>query len=148
MADLLSAGVAWSDLMACDLDGDSPLKDGAMDFKELDIFLDYSMRAFNGNLNIIKPKVAMLFTGPDYDPFLEKCFNLPKDWKDNDLRSLPECSAPNEELLKFVKVFRHNGTLFVRTYHPGFLARKKNEGYMRILDILAETFARMGVTHT
>lgn len=133
--------------MACDLDGGSPLKDDAMDTDELDLFLDYSMRTFNGNLNIIKPKVAMLFTGPDYDPFLEKCFNLPKNWKDNDLRSLPECSDPNEDLLKFVKVFQHNKTLFVRTYHPGFLTRKKSEGYMKILDILAETFARMGVTH-
>ena len=146
MTDLLSAGVAWSDLMTSDLDGGSPLERGAMNSKELDVFLGYSLQSFKGNLGITTPKVAMIFAGPKYDFFLEECFNLPQNWKKDDLRSLPECSDPEEKLLQHVNIFQHNGTLFVKTYHPGFLTWQSKYGYLKILDILAETFARMGVT--
>jgi hypothetical protein len=71
---------------------------------------------------------------------------LPKNWKVNDLRSLPQCSNPNEPLLEYVKVFRWNGMLFIRSYHPRYLNMKVNEGYLKILDILAATLKNLGVT--
>lgn len=146
MADLLSAGVAWGDLLACDLDGKSPLRKGAMNRNDLVAFLDYSNKAFQGLLRTTQPKVALLFTGPRYDWIVEDWFNLPKNWKDNDLRSLPECSDPNEPLLQYVKIFRWNGTLFIRTYHPAYLYRNKKKDYLKILDILAATLKNLGVT--
>ena len=146
MADLLSAGVAWGNLLAYDLDGKSPLRKGAMNRDELAALLDYSNKAFKGLLELTRPKVAMLFTGPNYDWILEDWFNLPKNWKDTDLRSLPECTNPNEPLLEFVKVFNWNNTLFIRSYHPGFLTRNKKKGYLKILDILAATLKNLGVT--
>lgn len=146
MADLLSAGVAWGNLMACDLDEKSPLRKDAMNSDDLAAFLDYSNKAFKGLLELTRPKVAMLFTGPNYDWILEDWFNLPQNWKDTDLRSLPECSDPDEHLLKFVKVFNWNGTLFIRSYHPAYLTRNKKKGYLKILDILAATLKNLGVT--
>lgn len=146
MADLPTAGVIWGNLLACDLDGKSPLRKGAMNRNDLIAFLDYSNKAFKGLLKTTQPKVALLFTGPSYDWLLEEWFCLPANWKDNDLRSLPECTDPNEPLLQYVKVFRWNGTLFIRTYHPAYLYRNKKKGYLKILDILAATLKKLGVT--
>lgn len=146
MADLLTAGVAWADLLPCDLNGKSPIKKGPLTNNELIAFLDYSKKAFKGLIKIIQPKVVTLFTGPSYDWILEDWFNLPKNWKDHDLRELPECSDPNEPLLQYVKIFRWNGTLFIRTYHPAYLYRNKKKGYLKILDILAATLKNLGVT--
>lgn len=146
MADLLSAGVAWSELLLCDHDGKSPLRKGVMNRSDLTGLLDNSKKAFEGLLKLAQPKVSLLFTGPNYDWILEDWFNLPKNWKDFDLRSLPECSDPNEPLLQYVKIFRWNETLFIRTYHPAYLNRNKKKGFRKILDILAATLKNMGVT--
>ena len=145
MADLLTAGVTWSDLLLCDHNGKTPLRKGVMNRNDLTALLDQSNKAFKGLLKHTQPKVSLLFTGPSYDWILEDWFNLPKNWKDSDLRSLPECSDPNEPLLQYVKIFRWNGTLFIRTYHPAYLYRNKKKGYLKILDILAATLKNMGV---
>lgn len=148
--DLLATNFAWADLLLCDHKGKSPLRkekgNYMLSLNERLTLLDISKRAFLGNVTILRPKVIVLFTGPYYDWILEDWFNLPANWKNIDLRSLSQCSDPNEPLLKFVKVFNRNDTLFIRTYHPGYLNRNKKRGYLKIIDILAATLKNLGVT--
>lgn len=148
--DLLATNFAWTDLLLCDHKGKSPLRteNGSYVLSQSDrlTLLDASKQAFLGEITTLRPKVVVLFTGPQLDGVLENWFNLPKDWKDQDLRSLPQCSDPNEPLLEYVKVFTWNGTLFIRSYHPGYLTRNAKKGYLKILDILAATLRNLGVT--
>lgn len=148
--DLLSTNFAWADLLLCDHKGKSPLRKekGKYVLSENDRFalLSASKQVFLELVKTLKPKVVVLFTGPQYDWILEDWFNLPKNWKVNDLRSLPECSNPNEPLLEYVKVFRWNGVTFLRCYHPRYLNMKAKKGYLKILDIIAATLRNFGVT--
>lgn len=148
--DLLATNFVWSDLLLCDHKGKSPLRkeNGKYVLSDNDrlALLSASRQAFLGGITTLRPKVIVLFTGPQYDWILEDWLGLPSIRTSNDLRSLPQCSDPNEPLLEYVKVFTWNGTLFIRSYHPGYLTRNAKKGYLRILDILAATLKNLGVT--
>jgi hypothetical protein len=147
--DLLATNFAWSDLLLCDHKGKSPLRkeNGSYVLSQSDrlTLLDASKQAFLGNITILRPKVVVIFSA-SHDWILEDWLGLPSIRTSNDLRSLPECSNPNEPLLEYVKVFTWNGTLFIRSYHPGYLTRNAKKGYLKILDILAATLRNLGVT--
>lgn len=134
VADIAYRPFLWSDIVACDFEGHSFLN--CMSQKEENEFIEFSKRKFLGELSILKPKVCLLFTGPNYDYILERYFNLPKNWEKNDIRSLNECSNPQEPLLIYVKTFEWNGCLFIRTYHPNHLRLSSK---WKIVDIIAET---------
>ena len=148
--DLLATNFVWSDLLLCDHKGKSPLRKEngkyVLPLNDRLAILDASRQAFLGGITTLRPKVIVLFTGPQYDWILEDWFNLPSIRTSNDLRSLPQCSDPNEPLLEYVKIFTWNGTLFIRSYHPGYLTRNAKKGYLKILDILAATLKNLGVT--
>lgn len=123
-----------SNIMACDYEGHSFLN--CLSAKEENEFIEFSKQKFLGELTILKPKFCLLFTGPDYDFVLERYFGLSQNWKNVDIRSLKECSEPNEESLVYVKTFDWSGIRFIRTYHPGYLQRKS---LWKIVDVISNT---------
>ena len=133
-ADAVYRPFLWSNIMACDYEGHTFRN--YMSPEEENEFIEFSKRKFLGELSILKPKVCLLFTGPDYDYVIERYFDLPKNWEKNDIRSLKECSNPHEPLLIFVKMFEWKECLFIRTYHPKSLRMQKK---WKIVDIIAET---------
>lgn len=147
--DLLATNFAWTDLLLCDHKGKSPLRkeNGSYVLSQSDrlTLLDASKQAFLGNITILRPKVVVILSA-SHDWILEDWLGLPSIRTSNDLRSLPQCSDPNEPLLEYVKVFTWNGTLFIRSYHPGYLTRNAKKGYLKILDILAATLRNLDVT--
>ena len=124
----------WANLMASDYDGGSFIK--KLSTKEEISFVEFSKKKFIGEISILKPKICILLTGPDYDFVVEKFFNLPSDWKNTDIRSLKECSDPSMSDLIYVKTFVWNGCRFFRTYHPRHL-RLKNKWH--IIDVISKT---------
>ena len=128
----------WSNIMACDYEGHSFLN--CLSAKEENEFIDFSKRKFLGELAILKPKICLLFTGPDYDFVLERYFNLPQNWKNADIRSFRECPDSDGSSLVYVKTFDWSGIRFIRTYHPGYLQRKS---LWKIVEIISQTVCNM-----
>jgi hypothetical protein len=128
----------WSNIVACDYEGRSFLKN--LSTEEENEFIEFSKKKFLGELSILKPKVCLLFTGPKYDYILKKYFDLPEKWQKTDIRSLPECSEPNESALVDVSTFMWENCCFMRTYHPKFL---RLQSKWKIVDVVGETVKRM-----
>ena len=127
----------WTNLMACDYEGGSFI--GKMKGEE-DAFIEFSKQKFIGEFKMLKPKVCILFTGPDYDFVIERFFDLPSNWKNVDIRSLKECGNTIEPSLVYVKTFVWNDCRFFRTYHPKYLRLKK---MWQIVDSLSEIVKKM-----
>lgn len=74
-------------------------------------------------VNIIKPDLILFFTGPDYEGRLMKKFEVIKKHK---LKS----DIPSEELARLDLSI---GVPAYRTYHPGYLRRKKKKDYINFI---------------
>lgn len=84
--------------------------------------LEYSRQILLNELEVLKPKTCILFTGPNYDSFLYKVFGnveLTPVMKDYSGRQL--------------STFYKDGIRYFRTYHPSYLQRA---GLWRIVDVI------------
>jgi hypothetical protein len=63
--------VMWSNLAKCDYEGGKVLQ---LDEDLRKAFFNAQAGLLHSELGILKPKSAIFFTGPNYDPFLKICF--------------------------------------------------------------------------
>jgi hypothetical protein len=99
---------------------------------------------FEYEVKMAQPTHIVFFTGRDYDWFLDKIdFGYEKgdsEYGDNsnDEKSLKEWSGP---MMLWQKTFLEKGNVkmrFLRTYHPGFLEKKKDYVKKKFCQLVAE----------
>jgi hypothetical protein len=109
----------WNNLVKVDYDRASIKK---LPWEEQVKCLEYSRQILLNELEVLKPKTCILFTGPNYDSFLYKVFGnveLTPVMKDYSGRQL--------------STFYKDGIRYFRTYHPSYLQRA---GLWRIVDVI------------
>lgn len=114
----------WSNVVKCDYQGGSILQ---LDHSNRDHFLDQQSRLIQGEMEILRPKAAIFFTGPYYDFVLQKLYPgvsfAPALGDDTKIARLSHAKLPSNSF---------------RTYHPSYLSRSGNWKYVDSIKSLIE----------
>lgn len=94
--------------------------------------VEYSTKIILEELEVLKPKVCVLFTGPSYDGFLNMIFG--------DVDHQP---VSNDFTVRQLSTFEKNGIRFFRTYHPNYLQRNTKKGYWGVVDEIQRQIKKM-----
>lgn len=118
---LFETNLLWTNLLAMDYDGKSMLR--MKNISDREKVIAYSKKKILSEIEILKPKVCILFTGPHYDPIIKEIFGIAPGEGETISTKYP---------IRHLKKFTWNNIQFFRTYHPGYL----NRGHWEIMDIV------------
>lgn len=113
-------GAAWSNLVKVQCSSGGSAAFTAIPNEHRDTLLEWQRELFEAELSYARPKKLMLFTGPRYDWILRRMM------PDLELRDVPGIRA------RKLQVGRSQafGCDVVRTYHPAYLRRRRDEAFV------------------
>lgn len=138
----------WTNLFKFDLGDDSTVKNISKAPKDkLDEIIEFHQGILAKEIEIIKPRIIIFFTGHNYDklfidPIIKKDGDYTKLYKKIDELSVDEWKCCHLDLRSFDGFENFDGIAY-RTYHPMYLNRNINKFGREIIDFLKQEVQRV-----